>query len=46
MAYTDVKAYWRGLLAEYTKLLDWKVEKHPDTREIAAANHKVVDKSE
>ena len=45
LGYDDVKSYWRHLLVEYTKRLDWDVVKHPDTRLITADKHRVVDKT-
>ena len=44
LRYDDVKSYWRALLIEYTTLLGWRVEKHPDTRQVEASQHKVVDR--
>jgi hypothetical protein len=45
LGYDDVKSYWRHLLIEYTKLLDWDVVKHPSTQLITADKHRVVDKN-
>jgi hypothetical protein len=39
-----VKRYWRELLSEYSKLLKFDVRKHPDTQEVSARMHVVVDK--
>jgi hypothetical protein len=44
LAYEDIKSYWRHLLIEYTKLLDWEVKKHPETLQVTADKHRVVDK--
>eukprot|EP01051_Picozoa_sp_SAG22_P019820 SAG22_NODE_3782_length_1532_cov_1.450105_1_plen_178_part_00 len=44
LRYADVKDYWRQLLIEYTKLLGWPVEKHPETSLITKDQHRVVDK--
>ena len=44
LRYSDVKQYWRALLAGYGKLLRWKVTKHRDTSEITTASHSVVDR--
>lgn len=45
LRYDDVKSYWRHLLVEYTKRLDWDVVKHPSTHLITADKHRVVDKN-
>ena len=44
LRYDDVKAYWRKLLIDYSKLLKYTVTKAADTSEISTKNHKVVDK--
>ena len=43
LTYEHVKDYWRELLSEYAKLLRFDIRKHPDTSEITARMHKVVD---
>ena len=44
LRYKDVKAYWRELLVEYTKLLQWEVKREPGLEEITHSSHSVVDR--
>jgi protein glucosyltransferase len=44
LRYDDVKDYWRHLLIEYTKLVDWQVVKHPELNQITKDKWRVVDK--